>query len=122
MREPTVASGLNALLVTVRWLENGALRDLDNNVHLAQAVSVVRRQETSQSHIQAIRQGKATDPRWSVLCAICDVLSERSGVAITPNYFYDPAERTRVNDQLTLRLEVLQDQLLHAASRGRSGR
>lgn len=110
-RETDISSGLNTLLVLVRWIEDGRIKHLDNNVHLARAVSAARDQDTSQSHIQAIRQGNATDPRWSVVCAICDVLSDKSGVEITPAYFYDPAEQTRVNDLLATRLDVMRDQL-----------
>lgn len=109
-RDTGIATGLNTLLVLVRWIEDGQLKDLDNNVHLARAVTELRQKHTSQSHIHALRQGQALDPRWSILCAICDVLTQRAGgVAITPNYFFDPAEETRVNDLLTGRLELLQD-------------
>lgn len=108
VRNVEFSTGLNTLLALVRWPEDGRLVNLDNNVHLAHAITETRQQTTSQSHIQALRQGQTTDPRWSVVCAICELLTERSGVSITPNYFYDPAERKRIDGLLTTRLELLQ--------------
>lgn len=109
--ENSIAPALNALLAMVRWVDGDQIVHLDNNVHLARAISQLRGQETSQSYVQAIRQGHSTDPRWSVVCAICEVLTERSGVRISPDYFYDTAERTRVNELLDARLDLLKEQL-----------
>ena len=104
---PDIAAALNRLLTTVKWLDDeGRLRDLDNNVHLAAAVSEVRG-PTPHVQIQRIRQGTQSDPRVSVLWAICRVLSDRSAVAITPDYFFVPEVRARVQRELDLELERL---------------
>ncbi|MGL5866155.1 MAG: hypothetical protein ACRCYX_09835 [Dermatophilaceae bacterium] len=102
---PDVASALNRLLTTVRWIDGeGLLHDYDNNVHLARAVSMVRGL-TSHVYIQRIRQGTQPDPRASVLWAIARVLSERAAVEITMDYFFNPATRARIQRALDLELE-----------------
>lgn len=106
-----MSASLNGLLEIARWREGGKIVGLDNNVHLAQALERVRGQRTSTSHIQAIRQGTTTDPRWSILWGICDVLTEKTGVDITADYFYDSTVQSRVNDALATRLELLREQL-----------
>ncbi|MGL5863834.1 MAG: hypothetical protein ACRCY9_21550 [Phycicoccus sp.] len=105
MSLPDIASALNRLLTTVRWIDgDGRLRDYDNNVHLARAVSEVRGL-TSHVYIQRIRQGTQPDPRASVRWAIARVLSERASVEITMDYFFDLATRARVDRALDLDLE-----------------
>ena len=104
---PDIAAALNRLLTTVKWVdEDGALRDLDNNVHLARAVSAVRG-PTPHVQVQRIRQGTQPDPRVSILWAITRVLSEHACVEITMDYFFDPATRARVQRALDLELEKL---------------
>ena len=102
---PDIAGALNRLLTTVKWVDDeGRLRDLDNNVHLAAAVSELRG-PTPHVQIQRIRQGTQTDPRASVLWAICEVLRRHTPVEITPDYFFVPATRARVQRELDLELE-----------------
>lgn len=102
---PDIATALNRLLTTVRWIAaDGTLRDYDNNVHLARAVSDVRG-PTSHVYIQRVRQGTQPDPRASILWAITRVLSERASVEITMDYFFMPAVRARVQRDLDLNLE-----------------
>ena len=84
--------------------DDGRLRDYDNNVHLAAAVSEVRG-PTPHVQIQRIRQGTQVDPRVSVLWGICRVLSAVSAVDVTPDYFFVPATRARVQRELDLELE-----------------
>lgn len=104
---PDVASALNRLLTTVKWVDGaGRLRDLDNNVHLAREVSRLRG-PTPHVQIQRIRQGTQPDPRASVLWAVGRVLSQHACVEITMDYFFDPATRTRVQRALDLELERL---------------
>lgn len=110
-RDLDFAAGMNRLLVLCAWVEDGRLVNLDNNVHLAQAITMERGQQTSQSHIQALRQGKAQDPRWSVVSALCRVLTDRTGVVIDPAYFFDADAQTQVNDLLATRLDLLRDRL-----------
>lgn len=112
---PDIATALNRLLTTVKWLEDGRMVDFDNNVHLAEAVSEVRDQPTPHTYIQKIRQGTIRDPRASVIWAIGQVLSERACIDITPDYFYVPATRIRIDRALDLELELLS--MLH---RGRT--
>ncbi|WP_295695137.1 hypothetical protein [Lapillicoccus sp.] len=104
---PDIATALNRLLATVKWLEDGRIVDFDNNVHLAEAISVVRGQATPHTYIQKIRQGTIRDPRASVIWAIGQVLSERACVDITPDYFYVPATRVRIDRALDLELDSL---------------
>lgn len=106
-----MSASLNGLLEIARWMEGGKIVGLDNNVHLAQALERVRGQRTSTSHIQAIRNGTTTDPRWSILWAVCEVLTEKTGVEVTADYFYDSTVQDRVNDALATRLELLREQL-----------
>lgn len=102
---PDVATALNRLLTTVKWIdEDGRLRDLDNNVHLARSVSQLRG-PTPHVQIQRIRQGTQPDPRSSILWAIGRVLSEHACVEITPDYFFVPATRARIQRALDLELE-----------------
>jgi len=104
---PDIATALNRLLATVKWLDDGRVVDFDNNVHLAEAVSEVRGQATPHTYIQKIRQGTIRDPRASVIWAIGQVLSERACVDITPDYFYVPATRIRIDRALDLELDSL---------------
>jgi len=104
---PDIATALNRLLATVKWVEDGRILDFDNNVHLAEAVSAVRGQPTPHTYIQKIRQGTVRDPRASVIWAIGQVLSERACVDITPDYFYVPATRVRIDRALDLELDSL---------------
>ncbi|MBR7742721.1 hypothetical protein KC207_05385 [Phycicoccus sp. BSK3Z-2] len=102
---PDIAGALNRLLTTVKWVDDdGVLQDLDNNVHLAAAVSQLRG-PTPHVQIQRIRQGTQTDPRVSVLWAICRVLNRHTTVEVTPDYFFVPATRARVQRELDLELE-----------------
>ncbi|NHA67126.1 hypothetical protein, partial [Phycicoccus flavus] len=79
---PDIAAALNRLLTTVKWVgPDGTLQDLDNNVHLARAVSEVRG-PTPHVQIQRIRQGTQPDPRVSILWAVAEVLSARACVRI----------------------------------------
>ncbi|KRE63593.1 hypothetical protein [Nostocoides sp. Soil756] len=104
---PDIASALNRLLTTVKWLDDdGVLRDLDNNVHLARAVSELRG-HTPHVQIQRIRQGTQPDPRTSVLWAITQVVNEHAAVEVTMDYFFVPATRARVQRELDLALERL---------------
>lgn len=104
---PDIASALNRLLTTVKWIDDhGAMRDLDNNVHLAREVSTLRG-PTPHVQIQRIRQGTQPDPRGSILWAIGRVLSEHACVEITPDYFYVPATRARIDRELDLERERL---------------
>lgn len=114
---PSVAVALNRLLTTVRWEdEQGRLRDLDNNVSLARAVSAVRG-PTPHTYIHKIRQGSITDPRVSVIWALCVVLNQRTppGVTVTPDYFFVPETKAGVDHALDLHLDGL------VAGRGHSG-
>jgi hypothetical protein len=104
---PDIASALNRLLTTVKWIDDdGVLRDLDNNVHLARAVSALRG-HTPHVQIQRIRQGTQPDPRTSVLWAVIQVVNEHSPVEVTMDYFFVPATRARVQRELDLALERL---------------
>ncbi len=104
---PEVASALNRLLTTVKWVDDeGRLRDLDNNVHLAREVSRLRG-PTPHVQIQRIRQGTQPDPRASVLWAVCRVLSQHACIEITMDYFFEPTTRSRVQRALDLELERL---------------
>ena len=113
---PEIASALNRLLTTVKWVDDeGHLRDLDNNVHLAREVSRLRG-PTPHVQIQRIRQGTQPDPRASVLWAVGQVLSQHACVEITMDYFFEPTTRSRVQRALDLELERLTMQV-----RGQSG-
>lgn len=104
---PDIASALNRLLTTVKWIDgDGVLCDLDNNVHLARAVSDLRG-ATPHVQIQRVRQGTQPDPRTSVLWAISRVISARACVEVTMDYFFVPATRARIQRELDLELERL---------------
>lgn len=106
---PSMAVALNRLLATVRWEdEQGSIRDLDNNVTLARVVSKVRG-HTPHTYIHKIRQGSIVDPRISVIWAICVVLSEKTppGITVTPDYFFVPATKAKVDHALDLHLDAL---------------
>lgn len=106
---PSIAVALNRLLTTIRWEDElGGVRDLDNNVSLARAVSKVRG-HTPHTYIHKIRQGKIVDPRISVIWAICVVLSEKTptGVSVTPDYFFVPGIKAKVDHALDLHLDAL---------------
>lgn len=108
---PEIASALNRLLTTVKWVDDeGRLRDLDNNVHLAREVSKLRG-PTPHVQIQRIRQGTQPDPRASVLWAVGRVLSQHACVEITMDYFFEPTTRIRVQRALDLELERLRMQI-----------
>ncbi len=115
---PSIAVALNRLLTTIRWEDElGGVRDLDNNVSLARAVSKVRG-HTPHTYIHKVRQGKIVDPRMSVIWAICVVLSEKtpSGVTLTPDYFFVPATKAKVDHALDLHLDALRSSRSHPGS------
>ena len=99
---PDISEPLARLISTARWVENGKLGHLDNNVQLAKAVGAALGRPVSPSYIQGLRQKPGTDPRWSMLVAICRVFSQRTGVAVTPEYFLDDSDRAAEVDQLLL--------------------
>lgn len=85
---PDISEPLARLISTARWVEDGKLCNLDNNVQLARAVGLELGRSVSPSYIQGLRQAPRTDPRWSMVAAICRVFSARTGVDISPDYFY----------------------------------
>lgn len=111
---PDVPSALNRLMSSVKWIEAGRLVEF-NNVTLAKACGALLDTSISHSHIAKIRQGTSPDPRGSVVWAISKVLSQRSAVDITTDYFYLGSTRAKVDRELDLYLEHLTTELGRAS-------
>lgn len=103
---PDVASALNRVMLTVKGIEMRNGRRF-NNVALATEVSALLGMEITHGHIAKIRQGVSTTPRGHLLWAIGRALSTRTPVEITPDYFFIPTTRARVDRELDLGLEQL---------------
>lgn len=98
----TVAEAVNRICETVCWLEDGAIATLDNNVHLAKALTD-RGVPTSHSYLSRLRQGKlALAPRIDLIFELCDLMNEKSqsAVSITPDYFFVASTRAQVDRAL----------------------
>lgn len=103
---PDIASALNRVMVTVTGIERRQGRRF-SNVSLANEVSDILGMEITHGHIAKIRQGVSTTPRGHLIWAIGRALSTRTPVEITPDYFFIPTTRARVDRELDLTLEQL---------------
>lgn len=103
---PDIASALNRVMVTVSGIEKRQGRRF-SNVSLASEVSDILGMEITHGHIAKIRQGISTTPRGHLIWAIGRALSTRTPVEITPDYFFIPTTRARVDRELDLTLEQL---------------
>lgn len=110
---PDIASALNRVMATVTGIEKRHGRRF-SNVSLANEVSEILGMEITHGHIAKIRQGISTTPRGHLIWAIGRSLSTRTPVEITPDYFFIPTTRARVDRELDLTLEQLDADLRRA--------
>ena len=115
-----LADALNALCENVTWIEDGALRNLDNNVHLAEALGELEPPVAiAHSTIAKYRQSQLDNCRIDVIWGLTTLANQRlalpvmteheelSQVALTPNYFFLHRDFARSNELLELRRDRL---------------